>query len=460
MAVMRFSGFSDDLARQLKVTLGFSLPLIASNLAQSSKHLTDAVMLGRYGVDELAAGVLGGTVFMIIFIVGSGFGMAAVPLASAARGAGLTWRVRRVVRMSLWLTFLFWLAMITPMLFVEELLLLFGQQDLVADLAGEYMLVALWGILPAMTVMVLKSFFMALGRPRVIFWATLIGAVLNIPANYAFIFGNWGAPELGIKGAAIATIAAHGVSLLIMLLHLATRSAYRRYELFRRFWTPDWPCFREVFRLGWPISLTLTAETGFFAICSIMMGWISTENLAAHGIALESAAFVFMIYLGISNAATAQVGFATGSCDRAALTLAAKAAVLLTLAAATSVVIVFLCFPEILVLAFLDRDSSQAAAVLAIGITLIQLAAAFQIGDAMQVVALGLLRGMSDTRMPMIIATISYTIIGVPTSYVLGFVLGFGGTGVWIGFIVGLGIAAILLFLRFRILLAEFSPHA
>ncbi len=428
----------------------FSMPLIGSNLAQSSKHLVDAVMLGRYGVEELAAGVLAGTVFLITFLVGSGFAMAAIPLAAEARGAGLTWRVRRVLRMSFWLSALYWLLLAGPLHYIEPFLLLLGQQPETARLAGEYMTVALWGIFPAITVMVLKSFFMALGKPGIILWATALGAIINVPANYALIFGNWGAPELGIKGAAYATIAAHTATLLAMAAYLLTDATCRSYSLLSRLWKPEWKILAGVFRLGWPVSATLISETGLFAACSVMMGWISTAALAAHGIVLETAAFVFMIYLGFANAATAQAGYAVGMRDKISLVLAAKAAIALTTVTVAAVVLVFFAIPELLVRAFLDRSSDEAAEVLAIGIHLIYMAAVFQIGDALQVVVLGLLRGLSDTRVPMIIAAVSYAAVGLPVSYVLGFTAGFGEIGVWCGFIAGLGTAAVLLLLRFR----------
>ncbi len=443
------------LRRQIWSTLIFALPIIGSNLAQSAKHLTDTVMLGRYGVDELAAGVLAGVIFMITFIVGSGFAQAAIPMAAEARGAGLTWKVRRVIRMSFWLSCAYGLILVPPLFQTERFLLLLGQQEDIARLAGDYMDIALWGIFPALSVMVLKSFFVALAMPRLILWATVFGALLNIPANYAFIFGNWGAPELGIQGAAVATVAAHSAGLLILLVFSFTNANCRSYSLYSRFWRPEWQTLLAVFRIGWPISITLIAETGLFAVCSIMMGWISTEALAAHGIALEAAAFVFMMYLGVSIAVTTQVGFTVGQRDRDAIVLMIQAATAVTFILAIMVVVVFVSIPELIVSAFLDESAEKAAVVLSIGITLMYLGAAFQIGDALQVVALGILRGFSDTKVPMLIAAFSYAVVGAPISYLLGFIAGWGSVGVWCGFIIGLGMAALLLFLRIRILLSQ-----
>ncbi len=457
---MFFSSKDGPLGDQVRATLSLALPVIGSNLTQSLKHLTDAIMLGWYGVDELAGGVLGTTLFSVVFIVGSGCAMATVPLAASAEGSGLTWRVRRVIRMGIWLSLIYGVLVLLPLWNTRWLLVSLGQEELTASLAGDYMRIAMWGMLPALGIMALKSFFMALVRPRIVLWATLAGVVLNILANYGLIFGNWGFPELGIKGAAIATVVSHCFALLIMFLYTEFKPDFRKYSLFSNFLRPDWPAFREVFRLGWPISATLVAETGFFAITAIMMGWIDTETLAAHGITLEIAAFVFMIYLGLANAGTVQIGRAIGLQDRAGIFLASRAVIMLCVGAVAIVVLVMVSVPETLISAFLDTDADNADHVIAIGVSLLYVAAAFQLADALQVVALGLLRGLSDTHLPMIIATFSYAVLGLPASYLLGFTLGGGGVGVWTGFVIGLGCAAVLLFLRYRLLLSrlELSP--
>ena len=357
--------------------------------------------------------------------------------------------------MGLWLSLIFGLLVLWPLQRTEEFLLLLGQETLTAGLAGDYMRIAAWGLFPALAIMALKSFFMALVRPQVVLWSTLAGAVFNVFANYALIFGNWGFPELGIRGAAVATVVSHSLALLIMLAFLQARSAFRRYSLLSNFLGPDWPTLWEVFRLGWPISATLVAETGFFSVTAIMMGWIDTESLAAHGIALEIAAFVFMIYLGLANAGTVMVGRAFGIADRTAIILASRAAIILCVLAVAATVLVFVSIPVTLVTAFLDEDSGNVERVVEIGVALIYVAAAFQVGDALQVVALGLLRGLKDTRHPMIIAAVSYAVIGVPSSYLLGFTFGGGAIGVWLGFVIGLGTAAALLLLRFRLLVGR-----
>ena len=441
--------------RNFGSVLALALPIIGSNLAQSSTHLADAVMLGWYGVDALAAGVLGSTIFMIIFIVGSGFAIAAISLAANAEGGGLTWRVRRIVRMSWWITMLFAVLMVVPMWNAGALMVAFGQEPHIAALTGEYMRIAMWGLFPALTIGVMRSFFLALVRPQIVFWATATGASINALANYALIFGNWGAPELGLRGAAVASVASQSISLGLMLIYLNATSGFRSYSLLRKIWRPDWSEFKSVFQLGWPISATLFAEVGFFSLSAVMMGWIDTATLAAHGIALQIASIVFMVYLGFSNASTVLVGRAAGRRDIEELKSSARKVLILTLIMVCATVAAFVAFPETLVGAFLDRTDAASADVLRIGIVLVYLAAVFQLADALQVIALGLLRGLNDTRVPMVIAGVSYAIVGFPSSYLLGFVFDLKGPGVWAGFIIALGLAAVLLFRRFSIKLKE-----
>ena len=416
--------------------------------------MTDAVMLGWYGVEELAAVVLGGIMFTVIFLVCSGFAMAVIPLAASAAGAGRTWRVRRLVRMGIWISMLFGMLAVIPMWNSESIFVAIGQKPGTAALAGDYLRIALWGIFPALMIMALKSFFLALVRPQIVLTSTVVGALLNVLANHILIFGNWGAPELGLIGAAIASVVSQSFSLLVMIGYLLAVREFREYALFSRWWKPEWAAFSEVFRLGWPVGATLLAEVGFFGVSAIMMGWVDTVTLAAHGIAIEITAMVFMVYLGLSNAGTVQLGRAVGAADHSGLVEVTKSVIVLTILSVIVVVAVFLLVPEILVNAFLDKDDPKSADVAAVALVLMRLSAMFQLADALQVVALGLLRALQDTRVPMIVATVSYMAVGVPTSYILAFVFGFGGPGIWIGFVVGLGLAASLLLIRFRFRLA------
>ena len=205
----------------------------------------------------------------------------------------------------------------------------------------------------------------------------------------------------------------------------------------------------QVWKLGLPIGLTGLAEGGLFQASALMMGWIGTVELAAHGIALEVAALTFMLHVGLSSAATIRVARFDGQGDRVALRQAAKVAVVISLGVAVASVTLFLAAPKPIVALFLDLSKPESAAILAYGTVLLGVAALFQLADGMQVMALGLLRGVRDTGVPMWLAAVSYWLIGIPCSYLLAFPLGFGGVGLWLGLVVGLVCAAASLMWRF-----------
>ena len=432
-----------------RALLALALPLVGSNLAQMALHVTDTVMLGWYGVVELAAVVLGASSFFILFILGAGFAQAVMPMVASALGRGDEVQVRRDTRMGLWLSFLFGAAIYPVMWWSGPILIALHQKPEVAALAQEYLRIAGLGMAPALLIMALKSFLSALERAGVVLWATLAGVALNVALNWMLIFGNWGAPELGVRGAAVASVATQVLTLAVMAGYAGLHRDFRRFNLFQRFWRPDWPAFRQVYRLGWPIGLTGLFESGLFEAAALMMGWIGTTELAAHGIALELAAITFMCHLGLSNAATVRTGRFQGMGDRAGLRAGALVAIALSGVLSAIIITVFLTIPAPLVRLFLDMSNPGAEAIVAYGSALLAMAALFQLADAAQVMALGFLRGVQDTRVPMIIASVSYWLIGIPVSYVLAFPLGYGGEGLWFGLVVGLAVAAVLLMLRF-----------
>ena len=434
---------------QARALIVLGLPLIGSHLAQFGLHVTDTIMLGWYGVLPLAAGVLGSSTFFVLFILGSGFAKAVLPLVAAAHAQGDETTLRRVTRMALWLSALFGLVIGPVFWWSEALLLLLGQKPDVAALAADYLTITWAGLVPALWVMVLKSHLAAMGRTQVVLWVTVAAVFVNAALNWALIFGNWGAPELGVTGSAIATTLVNLFTVVILCLYAALLPALRRQELFRRFWRPDWGSFGQVFRLGWPMGLTGLAESGLFQASALMMGWIGTVELAAHGIALEVAALTFMLHVGLSSAATIRIARFDGQGDRVQVRRAAKVAVVISLAVAIASVCLFVAVPEPIVALFLDLEKPESAAILAYGSALLVLAALFQLADGMQVMALGLLRGIQDTQVPMVLAAVSYWLIGIPCSYVLAFKLGYGGQGLWLGLVVGLFCAAASLMWRF-----------
>ena len=430
-----------------RAILKLGLPLIASNMAQFAIQMTDTIMLGWYDVAALAAATIATTLFFVVFIMGSGFAFAVTPLVAAAAEAGDETQVRRVTRMGIWLSVIYGFVFTLPFLWAEPILIAMGQEPAIASLAQDYLQIVAWQMVPALLVMTLKSYLAALEHTVVILWATIGTALMNVVVNYALIFGNWGAPEMGIEGAAVA-------SLLVTLGNVIILVGYGlyklpQYELLKNVWRSDWEIFKRVFMLGYPIGLTSLAEGGLFAASAIMMGWIGTIELAAHGIAIQLASLTFMVHIGFSQAATVRAGRALGRRDEENLRRGAKVAIALSAAFAFFTVALFLTVPELLINLFIDPDEPARDMLLQIGVSLLAMAALFQVVDALQVMALGLLRGVQDTAVPMIMATISYWVIGLPASYGLAFTLGLGAPGLWLGLVVGLSFAAILMMWRF-----------
>lgn len=437
------------LGRDIRATWTLAAPLIGSHLAQQAIGVTDTLMLGWYGVEELAAVGLGAMAYFLVFILGTGFAHALMPLVAEASVLGDSQRVRRVTRMGLWLAMLVSLLALPIFWTSGTILIALGQDLELAALAQSYLRIAGWGMAFSVMAMVLKNHLAALEHAQISLWSTLAAAALNAVLNYALIFGRFGLPELGLQGAAIATIATNGLMFAILALYAARAPGMAEYDLFARLWRPDWPAIARVARLGAPIGATSLAETGFFAASQIMMGWIGTLHLAAHGVAIQIASITFMAHVGLSSAATIRAGQAWTRADPAALGRAAWAAILLSAGFVALTVAAFLGIPETLTGAFLDPNEPERDAIIAIGVGLLAMAALFQLADAGQVMALGLLRGLQDTAVPMLFALLSYWLIGLPAMYVMGFVLDWGGQGIWLGLVTGLIPAAVLLSQRF-----------
>jgi multidrug resistance protein, MATE family len=432
-----------------RATLVLGLPLIGSHVAQMALHVTDTVMLGWYGVEPLAAGVLGASSFFLMFMLGSGFAHAVMPLVAASMGRGDETQVRRDTRMGLWLSIIFGIAVYPVFWFSGTILLALGQDPTVSAMAEAYLRIIGLGMVPALMVMAMKSWLAALERTQVVLWLTVAGVVVNAALNWALIFGNWGAPELGLQGAAIASVAVQVVTLLAVAAYGALHPGLRRFRLFQRFWRPDWQAMGQVFRLGWPIGLTSLMEGGLFQAAALMMGWIGTLELAAHGIALEITAVTFMIHVGLSNAATVRTGRAFGEGDARSLRDGAVVALVLSQGIGLFIIATFLLAPGPLIRLFLDGSDPMTPQIVAYATLLLMCAAAFQVADAAQVMALGLLRGIRDTKVPMFIAAICYWLIGIPSSYGMAFGLGWGGVGLWLGLVLGLSLTAVALLVRF-----------
>lgn len=436
-----------SIPHHMRATLVLGLPLMGSHLATAVVGITDTIMLGWYGVSELAAAVVASMIFYTFLMFGSGFSAAALPKVAAAQGDPV--RVRRITRMTLWIGLAFAALTYPVFFFSEPILLALGQDAVVASGGQTYLRIAGLGIFPAMIVVGLRSHLSGLERTSVVLWATLLGAAVNVALNYVLIFGHFGAPEMGLAGAALASLSVHGIMAVVLCVYAVRGPDMAQYQLFTRLWRPDWPEAREILVLGWPISLTLVAESGLFTATSIMVGWLGPVPLAAHGIAIQITSATFMVHMGLAAAVTVRTGAAFGRGDVRALRKGAWAGVALAAIAVGLTVALFLGVPGLLVRAFIDPTDPAFAEILSLGVILLAVAALFQVADAAQVLALGLLRGLQDTRIPMYFALLGYWVIGIPAGWFMGMQMGLGAPGVWLGLALGLSIAGGLMMRRF-----------
>ncbi len=426
------------------------LPMISTQLAQMAINVTNTLVLGRLGPEALAASVLGWQLFFVVWIFGNGFCFAVMPLVASSLGSHDPRGIARYARMGLWLCLAYAMLTVLPLWHSEQIFLALGQEPAIAALASDYVRLLQWSLFAQLGTILLRSVFGALHRPGIVMWALMGGALLNLGLNLVLVFGFAGLPAMGIRGAGLATVVATGAVAAFLFAYAHYPPQMRALGLFSRPWRADWPALQEIFRLGWPIGTTIVAEVGLFSATSIMMGWVGAQALAAHGIVLQLSGLSFMVPLGLSAAATIRVGWAHGQRDHAAALRASRAALLLGLCTSGVAALTFLSFPQFLIGLYLDLADPQTEDVLSFARAFLMVSASFQLVDGLQALANGALRGLKDTRVPMLLALVSYWLLGMPLGYWLTFHLGVGGTGIWWGLALGLACASVSLSLRLR----------
>jgi len=434
---------------ELSATFRLAWPLVIAQLAQTALTTTDVIMMGWLGPQALAAGTLATTFLMPFLLLGIGIVGAVAPLVAQARGARNIKAVRRIARQGFWAAILLAVVLIPVVLQIRPVFTLLGQDPAATTRAEQYIQVAVWTLFPSLAIIVLRSLLSAFEATRMILAITVSGVLVNALLNYGLIFGSWGMPRLELRGAALATVLTNIVMFAVMLAYVLRHRRFRRFHVLIRFWKPDWTRFREIFRIGTPIGLTVLAEVGLFTAAALLMGRIGTDEVAAHAIALQCASMAFMVPLGIGIAATVRVGNAYGRSDPQGIHMAGWTAFVLGTGFMAVATILFLSFGPVIVTWFLDPRVPENGNALALAATFLVVAGIFQLVDGAQVVAAHALRGLSDTKMPMLFAIVGYWGIGLPTSWLLGLVLGWRGVGIWIGLAVGLAFVAVVLVTRF-----------
>ena len=433
-------------------TLRLALPLAATNLLQMLIHAVDVIFIARLGDQPLAASSLGIAVFGLTMWAMTGLTGACAPLIAAElgrRGPAVR-EVRRTVRMGLWVSVGFGLLGMGIGFAGEAILLATGQDPQIAALSGQFLAILSWAMIPMILASVFRIFVAALGKPGYATAITLLALGTNIIGNWVLVFGNLGAPALGLEGSALSSLITSLAMIAAYVVVIRRDRTLRRYHILGRWWRPEWQRLRQIMLIGSPIALTVLAEAGLFSGAALLMGRIGPVELAAHTLALNLAALTFQIPFGIAQAATIRVGYHFGAQDRAAAGRAGWSALLVSVLFMGVMAAVMMLAPRFILSLYVDSAAPQNAAMVAFAVQYLLVAAAFQLFDGAQAVAAGALRGLQDTRMPLLIALFGYWMVGFVIAIWLGFYTPLQGTGVWIGLAVGLVVVAALLSWRWH----------
>lgn len=437
---------------ELGALLRLATPLVGANLLQMAVYAIDVVFVAHLTPLDLAASTLGVFLYSLMLWMLMGLTTACAPLIAAELGRRrhAVREVRRSFRMAMWLGALVAVPIIV-LLANGTTILLFARQDPeVARRAGAFLDILLLALIPATFAGVMRTAAAALGRPGWALGVTAMALGLGALGNWLLVFGHGGFPRLGLEGSAIASVVTTMAMMTAYAAILALDPRLRRYRLFGRWWRPEWSRLGEIVRLGVPIAFTFVLEGALFGGAALLMGRIGVTAIAAHAVALNIAALTFQIPLGVGQAATIRVGMAFGARDRGAVGRAGRVALSVGIGIMGLTALLIFSVPRLFVSIYLDVDAPANAAVVALALQYLVVAAVFQLVDGAQAVAAGVLRGVQDTRVPMLIAAFGYWVAGFGTAIFLGFRVGWQGVGIWIGLAVGLLVVSVLLLWRWR----------
>lgn len=431
--------------------LALAWPLILASLTQQVIHATDIILMGRLGEVPLAATTLALNLAFVINVLLLGLLLASSPMMGSALGkrSNSVRDVRRTFRAGLWLLIIamppYWLTLWN----LAPIMRAFGQSSELAEAGQSFMRTYMWCTAPWLLFQLLRNFVAALERPRLVMWLSLGAIGLNALLGWALIFGRFGLPALGIAGGGLGSTLTWLVVCAALIAAVRADRQFRRFHLFGRWWRLDWERTVAMIRLGWPIGLSLSLEVGVFALAAYLMGWIGTPAVAAHAVALQVAALTFMIPVGISQAVTVRVSRALGAGDTAAITRAGWTAWWLGIAFMAAAAVLMWVYPREIIELFLGETASPGVRELAV--TFLTIAAAFQIVDGAQVIGAGMLRGLHDTRWPLIFSLAGYWGVGLGVGAWLAFGADWQGVGLWVGLACGLAAVAVLVIARWML---------
>lgn len=432
------------LTSEVRALQRLAAPLIAGQLASFSMAVIDTVMAGRLSAQALGAVAVGNMVWMTLVLFVLGVLLALPPFVSQYTGAGRLARAGTITWQAFWLGLVLAAGLMLAVRGMRPLLEGVGvEPGLVPDVMA-YMIAISWESPALCTFLVLRFFSEGLGYTRPILYFGALASLINIPANWVFMYGALGVPGMGAEGCGWATTLVTWVAMASLLFYIARQRRYRRTEVLERVVRPSGRDIRALLRVGVPVGAAIFMEGTLFAGTTLLAGALGTHTVAAHQVALNFSSILFMIPLGISMAITVRIGHAVGRGDEAGVRRAGAAGMSLIAAIQLTSALAMVVFAEGIAALYTDETAVRELAV-----TLIRIAAIFQLSDGIQVGMAGALRGLKDTFRPMLLTVVAYWGVGLPTAWVLGVERGMGAPGLWIGMIAGLTAAAVMLSWRF-----------
>lgn len=438
------------LQTEVREFFKLAVPLASAQVAQSATGFADTVMMGRMGADVLAGGGLAAIVFLSIMTATSGMVMGVSPLMAEAFGAGQKTRLQEVARQGLWLAILVSIPMMILTAHLDSWMSHAGQTETTVKLANTYLDIMLWGLFPAVGFAALRSTVSALSQARPVMFIVAVGTAFNIVWNYILGFGKFGFPQMGLAGLALASVMALWGMFVALALYVFINPRLKNYRIFQELHRLRPRILWELVWVGAPIGLFSGLETGFFMVIMFWMGTLGTEALAAHQIVFQTIMVVFMVPLGISYATTVRVGQWLGRKDFVGVQQAACVSMGMSTTFMFGVSIALLLFPKQAIGIYLDVQNPDNAAIIAQAVPLLVIAAIAQVLDGFQKAVYGSLQGLQDTQIPMVLNVLGYWGVGLSASYGLGFSLGLGSKGLWIGQSIAIAVVAGLFLWRLR----------
>lgn len=445
-SIFQKSGF-ERLKGELRLLLQIGIPVIIGNLLQISMSVVDTVMAGNLSPQDLAAVAVGSSLFMPIFIFGAGVLMAVSPIVAQHFGSRQLHLIGKTTRQSLWLALILSIPSIILLRNTEPVLILLNVEPEIYPLTLGYLDAISWGVLPLYFYVALRNFNEGISVTKPAMYIALVGLFFNILGNYTLMYGKFGFPRLGAIGTGYASAIVMIVMCVAIFTYTYRRKAYKRFQIFRDLKLPNRKYIGELLRIGIPIGVSMCMEVTMFAVIALLMGSLGTYAVAGHQIAINFASITFMLAFGLSAAITVRVGQVMGRSGLKNARFSGFAGIGLATSFMFFTMLLMFLVPEFISSLYTDDPE-----LIKIAVSLLYMAAIFQLSDGLQVSGYGALRGLKDTKIPMFVNLIAYWIVGLPLGYTLGIYMVMGPKGLWIGLIAGLTIAGILHNLRFHIL--------